>query len=125
MSSWAPTASIGMLDSTTFDTGISTGVEPNSIIWHGSLNGLLPNSVGFQFAASNSTTGPWVFTGPAGTTSTNDIYYSASGPNTPIPIYNYSAYAGNRYFRYRTILMTNTSQSISPQVTGVSVDWSP
>jgi hypothetical protein len=124
VSSWAPTFAVGTLDSTTFDTGVSGGVELNSAIWHGSLNGLLPNSVGFQFAASTSTSSSWIFTGPLGTTSTNDIYYNA-GPDTPIPITNYSAYAGFRYFRYRIILKTNSSQSISPQVTGVSVDWSP
>ena len=123
MSSWAPTAAVGTLDSATFDTS-STGAELNSVIWQGSLNGLLSTAVGFQFAASTSTSGPWKFTGPAGTTSTSDIYYGA-GPNTPIPIYNYPAYVGNRYFRYRIILQTNTTQSVSPEVTGVSVDWSP
>ena len=46
-------------------------------------------------------------------------------PDTPIQIYNYSEYVGYRYFRYRAILLTNSVQSISPQVTGVSVDWSP
>ncbi|MGB7957482.1 MAG: hypothetical protein WCF77_01375 [Minisyncoccia bacterium] len=122
-SSWAPTAAVGTLDSATFDTS-STGAELNSLIWQGSLNGLLSTAVGFQFAASTSTSGPWKFTGPAGTTSTSDIYYGA-GPNTPIPIYNYPAYVGNRYFRYRIILQTNTTQSVSPEVTGVSVDWSP
>ncbi len=120
-SSWEPTSSVGILDSTTFDTS-STGAELNSVIWHGSLNGLLPGAVGFQFAASSSTdSSSFNFTGPDGTP--NSTYYG--NPDVPIPITNYAAYVGNRYFRYRIILTTDTSQSISPQVTGVSVDWSP
>lgn len=122
ISSWAPTPAIGTIDSTTFDTS-STGAQLNSAIWHGSLNGLSPGAVGFQFAVSSSSGGPWNFTGPGGTATTSDVY--SGNPNTPIPIYNYSAYSGFRYFRYRLVLKTDNAQSISPQVTGVSVDWSP
>lgn len=118
---WAPVAETGMLDSPTLDTGVSSGTELNSIIWHGSLNGLPVGDVAFQLAASNSTSTSWTFTGPDGTASTT--YFG--NPNTPIPITNYPAYAGYRYFRYRTLLTTDIHQSISPQVTGVSVDWSP
>ena len=126
--SWyAPAATVGTLDSTTFDTGTSTGhgAELNSVIWHGSLNGLLVRRVAFQFAASNSSSGPWTFTGPLGTTSTSDIYVGSGNPDAPIPITNYSVYSGFRYFRYRIILKTNTGQTVSPRVSGVSVDWSP
>ena len=119
--SWAPVAAVGTLDSTTFDTGIASGTELNSVIWHGSLNGLPLGAVGFQFAASTNTSGPWLFTGPDGTASST---YSGN-PDASIPITNYPAYAGYRYFRYRVILTTNSSQSLSPKVTGVSVDWSP
>ena len=125
--SWNPVAAVGMLDSTTIDTGVASGTELNSVMWHGSLN--LPSGppypVGFQFAVSNSSSGPWTFIGPAGTTSTSDVYAGTGYPDTPIQIYNYSEYVGYRYFRYRAILLTNSVQSISPQVTGVSVDWSP
>lgn len=121
VSSWAPTPKIGILDSTTFDTS-STGAQLNSIIWHGSLNGLLSGAVGFQLAASNSTTS-WTFTGPGGTTSTSDVY--SGDPDVPIPIYNYATYSGYRYFRYRIILETDSAESASPEVTGVSIDWSP
>ena len=122
VSSWAPTPAIGTIDSTTFDTS-STGAQLNSVIWHGSLNGLSPGAVGFQFAVSNTAGGPWTFTGPGGMATTSDVY--SGSPNTPIPIYNYSAYSGFRYFRYRLVLKTDNAQSISPQVSGVSVDWSP
>ncbi len=119
--SWAPVAAVGMLDSATLDTSAASGAELNSIIWHGSLNGLPVGSVAFQLAASNSTSSSWTFTGPDGTASTT---YSGN-PDTPIPITNYPAYAGYRYFRYRITLTTNSSQSVSPQVTGVSISWSP
>jgi hypothetical protein len=126
VTSWGSAPAVGTLDSATFDTGSSTGAELNSVIWHGSLNGLLPGAVGFQFAVSAApTSSSWTFTGPSGTTSTSDIYVGAGTPDTPIPITSYKAYSGFRYFRYRIILQTNTGQSISPKVTGVSVDWSP
>ena len=118
---WAPVVATGVLDSPTFDTGSATGAELNSILWRGSLNGLASYSVAFQIAVSTSTSGPWNFIGPDGTASST--YWGS--PNASIPITNYAAYLGYRYFRYRVILMTDTSQSISPQVTGISVDWSP
>jgi len=119
--SWIPVPAVGTLDSATFDTGSTNGAQLNSVIWHGSLNGLAVGSVGFQFATSSISTGPWSFTGPDGTASSS---YSGN-PDTPIPITNYPAYTGGRYFRYRIILMTDTAQTTSPKVTGVSVDWSP
>jgi hypothetical protein len=112
---WAPSSTTGVLDSATFDTGSPNGAALNSIMWQGSLNGCASCSVGFEFAVATSSSGPWNF-GPT-------IY--SGNPNTPIPISNYAAYSGYRYFRYRVILTTNTSQSISPTVTGVAVDWSP
>ncbi len=121
--SWAPVAAVGTLDSATFDTASTPGAELNSVMWHGSLNGLAPGAVAFQFAASSSPNGPWSFVGPDGTASST--YIGSGNPDTPIPIYNYAIYAGLRYFRYRVILTTNSSQSISPKVTGISVDWSP
>lgn len=118
---WAPVPLVGTLDSATFDTSSTGGAQLNSVIWQGTLNGLPIGSVGFQFAASNSSSGPWSFTGPDGTASTT----YAGNPATPIPITDYSAYSGFRYFRYRLIMESNSSQSITPQVTGVSVNWSP
>lgn len=113
---WAPTSTKGMLDSTTFDTGVANGVAFNSITWQGSLNACASCSVGIQLAVSTSSSGPWNF-GPS-------TPYTGN-PGTIIPITNYAAYSGYRYFRYRVILTTNTSQSLSPTVNSVSVDWSP
>jgi len=119
--SWTAGSAIGYLDSTTLDTGVASGSELNSILWRGSLNGLSPGNVAFQLAGSNSSSGPWTFIGPDGTTNTS---YNGS-PAIPIPITNYMAYSIYRYFRYRMILTSNTAQTISPQVTDVSIDWSP
>jgi hypothetical protein len=114
-SSWTLSAATATLDSATFDTGAASGVELNSVMWQGSLNGLPPQDVAFQFAVSTSSAGPWIFGA--------DTY--SGNPNTPIPITNYSAYAGFRYFRYRITLTTDSSRTTSPRVSGVSVDWSP
>jgi hypothetical protein len=125
VTSWIPVATIGMLDSATFDTS-STGAQLNSLVWQGSLNSCATCGVAFQFAASNSSSGPWTFTGYDGTVNTTYPQNPVNSiPNTPIPITNYSAYSGYRYFRYRVILTTDIAQSVSPKVTGISIDWSP
>jgi hypothetical protein len=118
---WAAVGTTGYLDSTAFDTGVASGTELNSVLWQGSLNGLANGSVGFQFAGSNSSSGPWVFTGPDGTASTSYIGL----PGVPIPITNYATYNAYRYLRYRIILVSGVGQVASPQVTDVSIDWSP
>jgi hypothetical protein len=117
-SGWTAQPLVGMLDSETFDTGVISGAQINSITWQGSTPS--STSVGFQIAVSNSSSGPWNFIGPDGTSGT--VYTNVAG--VPIPLTNYSSLNG-RYFRYRAILTTNTSQSVSPQVTGVIVNWSP
>jgi sugar lactone lactonase YvrE len=112
------TTTTGMLDSETFDTGVSTGAQINSIIWQGSAPA--STTVGFQFAVSSSSSGPWTFAGPDGTSGTT--YTGIAG--LPITLTNYSSLAG-RYFRYRVILRTNPTGTATPQVQGISVSWSP
>lgn len=122
--SWLPsTSEAGYLDSTTFDTGSASGSQLNSVLWYGSQPG--GTSVGFQFAVSNTSSGPWNYTGPDNTSST---YYTSLAPSVngslvPIPL-NYQNYSGFRYFRYRTTLNTNTLTS-TPEVSQVIVNWSP
>jgi len=118
--SWAATSATGTLDSQTFDTGVASGAQLNSITWKG---GAIPTgaSVGFQIAVSNSSSGPWNFIGPGGTSGST---YVASVSGAPIPLGNYVSLAG-RYFRYRVILSTNPAQTQSPSVTSVIVNWSP
>jgi hypothetical protein len=58
--------------------------------------------------------------GPGGTSST---FYTALY-NTPIPL-SYTLFSGYRYFRYRTTLTSNSTQSATPRVDEVIVNWSP
>lgn len=120
VTSWAPSAATGTLDSQIFDTGVAGGAQLNSVIWKGTASST--TLVAFQFAVSNSTSGPWNYVGPDGTSNT---YYGGSGygPGTPIPINNYSL--TGRYFRYRVTLTTNVAQTLTPRVQSVIVNWSP
>ncbi|MDP2598660.1 MAG: DUF2341 domain-containing protein [Candidatus Liptonbacteria bacterium] len=121
LTSWtgaaAASTSTGVLDSATFDTGISSGAQLNSFLWHG----YKPSNanVYFQFAVSNSSNGPWNFMGTDGTANT---YYNVAA-DTPMPL-DYSLFNGYRYFRYRVTLVGN-SNGWSPRVDDVVVKWSP
>jgi hypothetical protein len=116
--SWTATSTTGTLDSTTYDTGLTTGAELDSLIWQGSLPS--GTAVQFQVATSPNTTGPWTYLGPDGTTAT---WYTGN-PNTSISL-NTSAHNGNRYFRYRVMLVSNQAQTLTPQVNDVIINWSP
>jgi hypothetical protein len=118
VTSWMATSTIGVLDSSTFDTGVAFGAQFNSILWQGDQPG--GTAVRFQFSASNSSSGPWNFSGPDGTDTTS---YSG-GPNTSLKL-DSSLYNNRRYFRYRVILVSNQAQTISPRVDDVMVNWSP
>jgi hypothetical protein len=108
----------GTLDSETLDTGVTSGAEINAVTWQG--NQPSGTMVGFQFAVSSSSSGPWNFAGPDGTSGT--MYTGLAG--APIPLSNYSSLSG-RYFRYRVILSTNSTGTATPRVQGVDVNWSP
>lgn len=118
-SSWIATSTSGTLDSSTYDTGVSAGAQLNSVIWQGNLPA--NTSVKFQFAVSNSSSGPWTFVGSDGTSNT---YYTPTGPGSSLPL-SYSYHNNFRYFRYRTSLFSNQAQRISPRVDDVIVNWSP
>jgi hypothetical protein len=121
VTSWAAAAATGTLYSQVFDTGVVGGAQMNSITWKGTIaSGTSVGTVGFQIAVSNSSSGPWNFIGPGGTSGTT--YTGTAG--TPIPLGNYSLLVG-RYFRYSVILGTNVAQTFSPSVTSVIVNWSP
>jgi sugar lactone lactonase YvrE/Tfp pilus assembly protein PilV len=111
------TSTIDMLDSPTFDTGIAAGVQYNSIGWQGSQ--VVGSTVQFQLAVSNASSGPWNYIGPDGTINT---YYTPTGPGVPLP-FNYAAFKGYRYFRYRiTMGYTNGASS---RIDDVMINWSP
>ncbi|TSC60129.1 MAG: Polymorphic membrane protein [Parcubacteria group bacterium LiPW_15] len=114
---WVATSTSGFLESTTYDTGIAGGAQINSVLWKGSQPA--GTSVGFQFAGSNSSSGPWIYTGPSGTNS----YYTV-GPSISLPV-DYALHNNQRYFRYKVQLVSDQAQRNTPRVDDVIVNWSP
>jgi hypothetical protein len=111
--SWAELSSIA------FDTERALGAGFNTIMWQGSMP--TDTIVKFQIAGSDSDTqGPWDFVGPDGTSGT---YYQPTGPNVPLRI-NRTILNNKRYVAYRIILESDPSQSLSPQVDDVILNWS-
>ena len=116
--SWVATSTTGTLDSSVYDTGVPSGAQLNSTLWHG--NQPADTYVRFQFATSNATSGPWTFVGNDGTTNT---YYEISKDISSR--LNYTAHNNKRYFRYRVMLVSNQSQTQTPRVDEVIISWSP
>ena len=121
-------AASGTLDSATFDTGVASGSQINSVMWQGmAANG---SYVAFQFATSSAPGGPWNYVGPNGA----NTYFPAGGSTlggTPIGIVSnngafgsYSPFIG-RYFRYRIFLFADPTYQYTPTVNQVVVNWSP
>lgn len=119
--SWVATSTSGTLESSTFDTGSSGGAQINSVVWHGALPSPTASAyVGFQLAISNSSSGPWTYKGYDGTSNT---WYVAN-PGVPMAV-DYSLHNNARYFRYKVNLTSNLSQTASPRVDDVEINWSP
>ena len=116
--SWFATSTVATLDSSIFDTGVAAGAELNSVLWHGSEPA--GAEVSFQFAVSDASAGPWAYIGPDGTSNTS----YRGGPNISLKL-NYTHHNNKRYFRYRVFLQSNQSQTISPRVDDIIVNWSP
>jgi hypothetical protein len=76
--------------------------------------------VGFQIAVSNSSGGPWNYKGWDGTA--NTYYTPVAGVTQPL---DYNLFNYYRYFRVRTTLEADPSETLSPTVTDIVVDWSP
>lgn len=119
--SWIATSTSATLDSSVFDTGISQGAQLNSFYWEGKLPIATGIQAGFQFAVSNSSSGPWSYMGSDGSSAT--WFTPAPGVVTILP--QYSSYKDYRYFRYRVKLWTDSAQRLSPRVDRVVVNWSP
>lgn len=114
---WSSSSTLtGYLNSTTFDTG-STNSALNSVVWQGTQPG--GTTVQFKFAVSNSSNGPWTYTGSDGTVNT---YWLPQGPGTPVSLG--SSYTGFRYFRYQ-VTLNGAGTSTSPIINNVAVSWSP
>jgi hypothetical protein len=119
---WIATSTTGILDSQTFDTGVQGGAQLNSVIWHGQIP--LGTSLGFQFAVSNVSSGPWNFIGPNGVPNSTSSYWNANIPSSSVPL-DYVLYNNFRYFRYRITLTSNAAETATPRVDDVIVNWSP
>lgn len=120
VTTWNATSVLATLDSTIYDTEVLTGAQLNSVLWHGNL----PSgaSVRFKFAVSNSSSGPWNYLGPAGSTADSDYY----GPVSPTTSKNLDPrWHSGRYFRYRIILISSQDQRSTPRVDEVILNWSP
>ena len=109
----------GTLDSTTFDTGVAGGAQLNSVLWQGKPAG--GTDVKFQFAASNSSSGPWIFIGPGGDGTTD---HDPTDQNISLPL-DYTLHNNNRYFRYRVTLTADPSSLYTPRVDDIFINWSP
>ncbi|MFH1246261.1 MAG: hypothetical protein V1489_00610 [Candidatus Liptonbacteria bacterium] len=116
--SWRAVAATGTLDSVTFAPGDARGAQLHSIVWQGSQPA--GTSVKFQIAVSNSSSGPWTYIGPDGT---SDTYYTVD-PDVSAPL-DYIWFNNVRYFRYKITLSTDEAQTASPRVDSVSIHWSP
>lgn len=136
---WRQQPTIGYLESATIDTQVVGGATLNSLTWQGVekvYNATGTTYVGFQIATATSTSGPWVFYGPSG--STSDYYekpcsdgfsggtgYSTAGApvNTPICI-DPSQVANKRYLRYKFQLRSNLLQTDTPRIDKIILNWS-
>ncbi len=127
--SWRPGRLTGILESSIFDTGISSGVTLNNIIWQGSQPA--GTCVKFQIAASNNSSGPWNFWGPdAACDGSGDAgtYFgnSCPGPNLSIKIASCDRdwIKDKRYLRYKVILESDFQQSVTSRVDDIILNWS-
>ena len=137
--SWRGSAVAGELDSSIIDTKEQDGVTLQSIIWQGSQPG--GTSLDFQIAACNWSDGKtnppdcndssvWIFKGPEG--SITDYYGNqcpipgslspGAGPDKPICV-NANLFNGFRYFRYRVRLISDYTQTKTPTVDDVILNW--
>lgn len=132
VTTWTRTASVGSLQSSIYDTQKTDGVLLNNIVWNGQAVDGDGSCVDFQIAASNSTSGPWIYKGP---NSQLDTYYGASCSETPNggvgcaeagePIcVKKTDFSNYRYFRYKVRVQTNFEQE-SPEINDIILNWSP
>ncbi|MEW5805297.1 MAG: LamG domain-containing protein [Patescibacteria group bacterium] len=107
----------GDLSSVVFDSQQEKGVILLSLLWQGTLGS--GNSVKFQLASADSSSGPWTFVGYDNTSSS---YYPSSGSaqsNTAVPIISKNHF-NHRYLRYKIFL---TGTSTSPLIQDISILW--
>lgn len=126
-----PKAISGTLISSIFDTTITSGAGYNSIMWKGLLGGVSNNEgkVRFQFAGSNSASGPWNYYG--GSTCGSSDYFDPGNSNTPIELIGASCLSewnNMRYFRYKVQICSNdclVAGDNTPVINDIIVNWIP
>lgn len=112
LTSWVASSTAAVIESATFDTGVSGGAQINSFYWEGDPG--TNTAVYFQFAISNSTSGPWNYFGN---------YEANEGlPRTKV---NFILHNNMRYFRYKITLVSDQGQQSTPVIRKVVIDWSP
>lgn len=127
---WRATSTYGYLTSSVFDTKNPQGVTLKSLTWEGTAPA--NTCVDFQVAASQSSSGPWTFMGPA--SSTSDYYGAACSsapiggigcapPDTPICVDSPNL-SGYRYYRYQARLRSNQLRTETPVVNDVIMNFS-
>lgn len=127
VTAWRATSTFGYVESSVFDTQLSGGGALQSIIWQGSQPS--GTSVDFQIATSSSSSGPWTWTGPGGSTT---AYYAAecplsgisvpgAGPDKAICVDKNIGAA--RYVRYKIRLRSDRLQTSTPTVQDVILIW--
>jgi hypothetical protein len=136
---WRQQPTIGYLESATIDTQIVGGATLNGITWQGVekvYNATGTTYVGFQIATATSTSGPWTYYGPGG--STTNYYdtpcsqsfvggtgYSSAGAPQDEPIcIDPSQVANKRYLRYKFQLRSNLLQTDTPRIDKIILNWS-
>ena len=118
--SWASSPLTAELTSSIFDSGVSTGVAVNTIMWQGSQP--TGTRVKFQIASdATSTPATWNYKGPDGS---NTTYYAPTGSGVPKQI-NLAYHNNHRYFRYKVFLVSDAGRTQSPRVDDVIINWSP
>lgn len=111
----------GVLTSSTFDTGQTSGAAYNSIFWTGTKPA--GTKVKFQISASANQAGPFNFIGGA-TCDVNSWWEPDS--NVALEVKCYSQLNNKRYFRYKTRLESNSpTYDQTPRVDDVVVNFSP
>jgi len=103
----------GTLESAVFDTGSPSYFQ--QFLWRPEYQpaGTGVNAVYFQLATAATSTGPWVYHGPDGSTGS----YYTSPDSTVSSIHN-----GDRYIRYKAYLTTETATT-TPLVSDISFTY--
>ncbi len=107
------------LVSSIFDTQLTNGAAINTVMWQGSKP--YGTNVKFQIASSNASSGPWLYLGPDGSDTT---YYTPNDANIPVQI-NLTQHNNKRHFRYKVFLESNVTQTASPRIDDIIINWSP